>query len=338
MGDRGGMLVATVNTLDPLLGLFANAAIMSQSLQLVLQGVMNAHWTVVECLLFITLFAILPLCLMKNLSALAPYSTAGLVAVLMALVVMVLRLLDGSYQPGGVFYQDLGPEMKASFGTRNRPLSSDALPFFCMVYASFDMHYNSPRYYAELRDASIPRFRRAVSYSFGAGSFILFSIAVVGFLTFGGNSDPLILNNYSPNDPLATLSRLAIGLCSLVAYPLNFIGLRNNCLDIFGIADRIDTVAKFYAFTVLLLSILTVISCFLTDLGLINSVGGGTTVTLVDFVFPAFMFRALIQNKSDNGTISERLEVQLVMGLMVIGVLLGLIGVWNAIMKALAHQ
>jgi uncharacterized membrane protein len=135
-------------------------------------------------------------------------------------------------------------------------------------------------------------------------------------------------------DPLATLSRLAIGLCALVAYPLNFIGVRNNCLGIFGIADKIDNDVKFNAFTIALLSILTVVSCFATDLGLINSIGGGTTVTLVVFVFPALMFYALIQNKSDHGTVTERLEAQLVIVLMVIGVILGLIGVWNAIKTA----
>lgn len=337
VGNRGGRTVAIVNTLDPLLGILGNATIMAQSLRLMLEGV-SVHWTVVECLLLITVVAIAPLCLMKNLSALAPYSTAGLAAVLFALAVMFYRLLDGSYQPGGVFYQDLATEMKPSFGTHNRPFSTEALPFVCMVYTSFDMHYNSPRYYAELQDASIPRFGRAVFYSFAAGSFLLFAIAATGFLTFGANSDSFILNNYAPMDPLATLSRLAIGLCALVAYPLNFIGVRNNCLDIFGIADKIDTDAKFNAFTIVLLSILTAVSCFATDLGLINSIGGGTTVTLVVFVFPALMFDALIQNKSDHSTVSERLEARLVIVLMVIGVVLGLIGVWNAIAQAITQQ
>lgn len=336
VGRRGGTAVAVVNALDPLLGIFANASIMAQSLHSVLEGV-DVHWTVVESLLLITVVALLPLCLMKNLSALAPFSAIGVVAVLFALTVMVLRYLDGSYQPGGVFYDDLSPDMKPSFGSRNRPWSTEALPFVCMVYTSFDMHYNTPRYYAELRDASGPRFGKAVVCSFAAGSALLFSIAVAGFLTFGANSNSFILNNYSPRDPLATLSRLAIGLCSLAAYPLNFIGVRDHSLDIIGIADKVDTAAKLNAFTVVLLSILTVTNCFVTDLGLINSVGGGTTVTLVDFVFPALMFRALIRNKLDRGTFGERLEARIVMVLMLIGVVLGLIGAWNFIVVALAQ-
>ena len=162
-------------------------------------------------------------------------------------------------------------------------------------------------------------------------AIVYFSIAVVGFLTFGSHSDSYILNNYSPKDTLATVSRLAIGLCSLVSYPLNFIGVRDNCLDILGITDEVDTTAKLNVFTLFLLSIMTIASCFITDLGLINSVGGGTTVTLVCFIFPAFMFREAMRKESSGG---PQWEVWLVMSLMVVGVVLGIVGVWSSVALA----
>lgn len=323
--------MAVVNTLDPLVGIFANASVLSQSLQLLLEGV-NVYWTVQECLLFVTLVGILPLCLMKNLNALAPFSAVGMAAIFYALAFMITRYLDGSYQPGGVFYNDIALERQPSFGTRNRPWSRDALPFVTMAFTAYDMHFNGPRFYAELRNASIPRFRQVVSYSFGLTAAVYFLIAIAGFLTFGENSQSYILNNYSPKDPLATLCRLAVGMCALVTYPLNFIGVRDNCLDILGIADKVDTAAKLNVFTIILLTILTVTSCFLTDLGLIMSVGGGTTVALVDFVFPAIMFREGIR-KYGHQTVGEHREVWLVMILMVVGVLLGLIGVWDSILE-----
>lgn len=329
VGQRGGLLVAIVNTLDPLLGIFANASILAQSLQLLLEGV-NVYFSVVECLLLVTFICLLPMCLLKNLNALAPFSAFGMAAVLGALGCMIVRYLDGSYQPGGEFYNDIPREMQPSFGSISRPWSIDALPFVCMVYTSFDMHYNSPRFYAELKDASIPRFGQVIIYSFGITALIYFSIAIVGFLTFGEAADSYILNNYSARDSLATVSRLAIGFCSLVSYPLNFIGVRDNCLDILGLHDDIDTDAKLNTFTLLLLAILTLTSCFVTDLGLINSVGGGTTVTLVCFIFPALMFREALR-KHGSGTRNEKREVYLVMTLMVVGVILGLVGVWSSI-------
>jgi hypothetical protein len=53
---------------------------------------------------------------------------------------------------------DIGPQMQPSFGTQNCPWSMDALPFVAMTYTAYDMHFNAPRFYAELLDASIPRF------------------------------------------------------------------------------------------------------------------------------------------------------------------------------------
>ena len=332
VGERGGLCVAIVNTIDPLLGIFANATILSQSLQLLLESV-NIYWNTVECLLFITIVGVLPLCLMKDLNALAPFSAMGMAAVLFALAVMIVRYMDGSYLPGGFYYDDTPLELSPSFGKQSHPFSTAILPFVCMIFTSFDMHYNSPRFYAELREASIPRFGQAVTYSFFFTSLIYSSIAVFGFLTFGENCDSYILNNYSPKDPLATLSRLAIGLCALVSYPLNYIGVRDNCLDIMGIADKVDSTVKLNVFTLVLLSILTVSSCFITDLGLINSVGGGSTVTLVCFVFPALMFWEGVQ-KYGNDTPGEKRELICVAVLTTIGVVLGIIGVCDSIMEA----
>jgi solute carrier family 38 (sodium-coupled neutral amino acid transporter), member 11 len=81
---------------------------------------------------------------------------------------------------------------------------------------SSSRHYNSARFYTELKDRSLPRFGVAVSSSFGIAAVAYMVIASFGFLTFGGNSAGLILNNYSPYDPLANISRVAIGISVLV--------------------------------------------------------------------------------------------------------------------------
>jgi hypothetical protein len=100
-----------------------------------------------------------------------------------------------------------------------------------------------------------------------------------------------------------------------------------------GIADKIDSTVKLNVFTLVLLSILTVASCFITDLGLINSVGGGSTVTLVCFVFPALMFWKGVQ-KYGNDTPGEKREVIFVAVLTAVGVVLGIIGVCDSILEA----
>lgn len=326
----GGILVACATMLDPLMGLFANSAILSQSLQFTLEGV-GIVLTIPEALILIALFALLPLCLMRNLDALAPFSAFGMSAVFVALGCMMIRYVDGSYLPGGTFHEQIEEMYRPRFGTESYPFSFQILPFCTMAFTSFDMHYNAPRFYTELKDATVPRFGQVCLGSFGIVSFLYWSIAIVGFLTFGANSSSYILNNYSADDGIATLARLCMGFSAMLTYPLNFMGLRDNMLDLLGLTDQFnDDEGKLRAVTILLLTVCITMACFITDLGLISSVGGGTTVALVAFVFPAFMFRAAVQ-KHGKRTTSETAEVGFVMTSMVTMVLVGVIGVATSI-------
>lgn len=329
VGQRGGIWVAIATTLDPLMGLFANSAILSQSLRFTLQGV-GIDLAIPQCLLLIALLALLPLCLMKNLDALAPFSVFGMASVFTALGCMVVRYLDGSYLPGGTFHDQISEEYRPSFGNFSNPWSFNVMPFVCMAFTSFDMHYNSPRFYTELKDATVPRFAQVCTYSFGIVSFLYLSIAVVGYLTFGANSDSYILDNYSPNDSLATVARLSMGFSAMLTYPLNFMGLRDNLLDLLGLTDKFDTEAKLRVFIVFLLGTCILLACFITDLGLISSVGGGTTVALVAFVFPAIMFREAVRQHGTKA-VGETVQVWVTMLSMITMVIVGIIGVVSSI-------
>jgi sodium-coupled neutral amino acid transporter 11 len=329
----GGLAVAIATTLDPLMGLFANSSILSQSLQFTLEGVLGIYWTIPQCLIIIATFALLPLCLMRNLDALAPFSVFGMAAVFTALGCMVIRYLDGSYLPGGTYHEAISPEYRPEFGTRlEQPFSFAAMPFVCMAFTSFDMHYNSPRYYTELKNATVPRFAKVCGASFGIVSFLYLSIAAVGYLTFGGVSHSFILNNYAPTDNLATLARVSMGFSAMLTYPLNFMGLRDNCLDLLGLTDQFNqTLPKLRVFIVILLGTCVTMACFVTDLGFISSVGGGTSVALVAFVFPAIMFQSAVRQQhdgtKDNIWFLEQAEVWFVLLSMISMVIIGLCGV-----------
>lgn len=192
------------------------------------------------------------------------------------------------------------------------------------------MHYNSPRFYTELKDASVPRFAAVCGSSFGIVSFLYWSIAVVGYATFGASSDSFILNNYAPDDILGTIARICMGFSAVLTYPLNFMGLRDNLLDLLGVADKFDTEGKLRVFIVFLLTICIVMACFITDLGLISSVGGGTSVALVAFVFPAIMFMQAKQKHGD-GSAKERAEVLFVMISMISMAVVGITGAISSV-------
>ena len=335
VGDRGALLVSCCIAFNPAMGDLAYAAILSQTFQSLLETI---GWRVtrIQSLLGITIVAILPLCLLKNLYVLAPFSVLGTLGVMMTASAMVIRYFDGSYGPGGLYFDDISPDHQPQFGHHLSPCSVQVLPFVCMLYQAFVMHYNAPRYFLELRNPTIPRFTAAVGGSFGLAALLYSVIAAAGFLTFGGHSDSYVLNNYSPFDPLATLCRLAIAFSTLTTFPIVFIGFRDGVLDIFQVPAERQTSANINGLTVILLSLITLVACFVTDLGIINAITGGVIATANVFVFPSIMFFQVFKNADHHidtesnsvRWISYRMEAYLSFFLMVIGVALGLTGTY----------
>jgi hypothetical protein len=81
------------------------------------------------------------------------------------------------------------------------------------------------------------------------------------------------------------------------------------------------------ALTIALLSLITMTAVFVTDLGVINSVGGGSVAVLMCFVFPAIMFEKGVRDLGHAALRVQHLEVKLVIFLTLVGCLIGIAGV-----------
>jgi len=203
------------------------------------------------------------------------------------------------------------------------------------------LHASLSRFYSELENASVHRFAKVLGGSFGLSSLLYIVIAVAGFLTFGEHTDSYVLNNYSPSDGVATLCRLAIAFSTLLTFPLAFMGFRDGVLDIFSTTPADLNPHDLNALTVALLGMITVIACFVTDLGVINAITGGFLSTAIVFVFPALMYRESVAATLENNIMEEtmdvekewrlRNEVKLAYALMIAGVVLGFVGALEAV-------
>jgi amino acid permease len=325
MGYQGALTVSLVNMLKPALGNLAYSMILADTFQS-LFVTLGIQVTRTFSLLLVTMLGILPLCLMKNLDALAPFSVLGTAGIFLIAICMTIRYFDGSYDPenDGRFLHDLNEKYHPQFGDYNGAWTSAVLVFVSIIFEAFVAHYNAPRFMAELKDANIFRFRIVVGIAFGISSLIYVWMTTMGFLTFGANCNGYILNNYSTDDHLATICRLAIAFSILFTYPITFMGFRDGFLDVIELPQEQQTSTNINVITAVLLIIVTILAAFCTDLGAINAVGGGTLATLIVFVFPALMYRAVV---GEMPTLSETREVKFALGLMVIGVLMGIVGV-----------
>ena len=105
-------------------------------------------------------------------------------------------------------------------------------------------------------------------------SGLIFCLVLAGgFLTFGQSSMGLILNNYAATDGLALLARAAIVLSLVTAYPLVFLSLRKQVLEVLGSKAKLAE-EKPRLTTVLLLAVITAIAMRLQNLGVVAACPG----------------------------------------------------------------
>ena len=332
MGDEGSGLVALFVTLMASLGNLAYSMILADTTKSLLKTA-GIEWTRTKCLLLITIVALWPLCNVKKLTVLAPFSLLGMAGILFTVGCMGWRYFDGSYAPGGRYANNLSEDMRPSFGAVGAAgaLSADVFILVCMTFQAYFAHYNAPRYYVELKRNTITRFGRVVGSSFGISALLYVLLAVFGFLTFGENSDGFILNNYSTNDGLATMCRVCIAVALVFTYPLPFIGMRDGILDLLEVPMQKQTSQNLNVLTVVILTVITLLAMTLTDLGIVNAVGGALFGTAVVFIFPALMFRDAMHGLGFHATTKQLRESRFSIWLMWLGIAMGVLGVFIAV-------
>lgn len=167
-----------------------------------------------KTLLTITGGILLPLCWLKNLSSLAPFSLLGTLGMVYTTIAMGIRYFQKAYTPTGGMFPVVSPELAPMFGTvgASGVLTPNVFILICMLSTAFMAHFNSPKFYTELKNNTLERFQRVVSVSFGISIALFSLITSLGYLTFGAASDGLILNNYSTKDALMSLSRIAVAV------------------------------------------------------------------------------------------------------------------------------
>eukprot|EP00977_Amphora_coffeiformis_P019661 scaffold7349_cov173-Amphora_coffeaeformis.AAC.142 len=334
VGGSGGSaaLVALFVLLMAGLGNLAYSMILADTTKSLLLTV-GLTLTRTQCLVLVTVIALWPLCLVKELHVLAPFSMLGMAGIFFTVVVMAWRYFDGTYNVGGYFYdsQDVSPNLLPSFGGigASGAWSWKILLLVCMNYQSWFCHYNSPRYFIELENNTLPRFGCVVATSFSISALLYVAMAAFGFLTFGSQCSGFILNNYSTNDKLATICRVAIAGALIFTYPLPFLGCRDGILDLLMVPTSKRTSQNLNVLTLVQLGLITLLAMHFKDLGMVNAVGGALFGTAVVFIFPTLMFCKVAEEDS-----SKRHEARFAIVLMCLGIGLGATGVLIAVMGA----
>ena len=285
-------------------------------------------------LLLLTTTVLLPLCCVKNLSSLAPFSLVGILGMVYTGIVIGLRYFDGSYRlPNGKFLADLKSLPSFAAGSASAAagsiggtsstlplLNPNSLILVSMLSTAYIAHFNAPKFYKELKGSSKEpnRFHIGVVVPSFAASVLFYAVvSSMGYLTFGSSTAPMILSNYSTKDILLSLSRFAVGLSLIFSYPLLFVGLRDGIIDLINqISPLLSkknktqqqkplvlTQSQSNRVTVGLISFITVLALKITDLAFVASMSGALLGTSLIFIFPTLMFRSALKNESERTNI-----------------------------------
>mmetsp|Transcript_2581 Transcript_2581/g.6195 ORF Transcript_2581/g.6195 Transcript_2581/m.6195 type:complete len:486 (-) Transcript_2581:201-1658(-) len=328
VSEKSSWLPATAVTFKTCAACLAYSMILGDTFVSLLSTVGIAA-TKLSVTLGLTGAVLLPLCLMKNLSSLAPFSLVGSLGMIYTALTMTFRYLGKAYTATGAFGADNVATLRPKFGSVGAAgaMTPSAAIFISMLSTAFMAHFNAPKFYNELKDKTLPKYYKVVSTSFAVSISLFALVAAIGFLTFGANSSGLILNNYSTRDGLMNLSRIAVAVSLVFSYPLAFVGARDGVLDLLKMkgTDKTQNVL-----TVALLSVITGAALVIPDVSFVMAIAGATLGNGLIYIFPALMFRGAIKKKAD-ATKGEKREVKFALGSALAGICMGIIGTKMAI-------
>jgi amino acid permease len=194
-GTNTAWIIALSSALDCFMGNLSYSMILADSIRDLL-STFSITTTRTRSLIGVTSLVLLPLCMVKNLSSLAPFSLLGIIGMAYTSFAIGIRYFGGAYAAGGKFLPDVAASLQPSFGTvgASGVLSANSLILVCMLSTAYIAHFNAPRFLRELKDNTIPRFGKVTGISFGISTAIYAAVSAMAFLTFGANCDGLILN------------------------------------------------------------------------------------------------------------------------------------------------
>lgn len=284
-------------------------------------------------ILVITALALLPMSLIKDLSALAFTSILGFAAIVYTVFFIVVRALDGSYTLGsGRFVTGDNPlEVLPSFAKS----SLFRVDFTSLVLASnlglaYVAHYNGPNFYRQLKNTNSRRFATLV-YSAFALLVLLYQITMAaGYGTFGDTSQGNILINYHPDDILALLGRVATGFSILFGFPLVATGAREGLV---GVASSFGIEVNETMLVLGILAFVTAISCTVSDVSLVVSLTGAALGSFIVYICPGLLYAKSVQLvKGTDSPEYQRAKWNL--ALVPFGVIMGAFGVYMTLKGA----
>ena len=230
---------------------------------------------------------IYPLCLLRDLKPLRFSSTVGMISVLYCLGLLVYEAI-------------------ADYKTLNNPIaefkkweSSAGIFIVINVVAIANCcHFTLPPIYGALRDRSIQRMKIVIIVAYAVVFVIYVVFGICGYYIFRSDSEGNILDNFNGEDGAAVrvvVARLSMAVSLIGSFPLCFkAGMNALEYQFFSEPEtrwNFEENPRFRMMVIIvILTVLTLISLPLDDIGPLASVHGAVAVLLLICAFPIVIY------------------------------------------------
>jgi sodium-coupled neutral amino acid transporter 11 len=236
-------------------------------------------WIKRVTLVAISIGAILPLALLKNMAALSKTSLLSIISVLFILGVVVKVWLTGA---GDARVPVTAAERELRF------IDTAFFPAIGVISFAFVCHHACFIVYNTLRDNTEARWATTVHLSLLIATSVMFTLAVAAFLTFRGVMAGSFITNYSKTDPLCNIMRCVFAMAQTLTYPLELFVARHSVHALAFPAEK-WTDAQHYTITALLWGSSLSIALNVADLGAVLELTGGVAAVSIGFLMPAVL-------------------------------------------------
>lgn len=259
-----------------------------------------------------------PLTNLKSLKSLVPMSVVGVLGTLVSTAFIVWRcpaVIKSSPYGNPQFLKTL--PFVPQFSTYNRMKGPAPLILLAMGCVALMAHFSAPDFLNNFRNESVDgistdsttavatttpavdrtpirKYNQMTVAAFAAVGIINVVTLSAGFLTFGGNSAGIVLNNYAASDLGAALSRLLVTVSVVGGFPFLFSACRSSAVDLWKVRPT-------KSLTAALLASMTAIAMVVQDAGFVVSFNGALMGTAIVYIFPSLLFLRLKKNVAGHG-------------------------------------
>eukprot|EP00753_Platysulcus_tardus_P017388 PLAT6389.6.p1 GENE.PLAT6389.6~~PLAT6389.6.p1 ORF type:complete len:475 (+),score=157.24 PLAT6389.6:41-1426(+) len=222
-----------------------------------------------------SLLAILPLCLMKDMSSLAG-SSAVSIAFDVIMVIIVVATASAAAAQQGITAEAAEAPYAFAHGSFFAGLGAMSFAFVCQ--------HNSFIVFNSMARPTQRNWRIVSNVSVAFALTVCLIMAIVGYLSFLDETKGDILDNFPANDAAATVARLLLALTMVLTFPMEHFVARHIVMAVMGVKM---TDKRRYLSTAVLWGSTTLLSLVFTDVGVVLELTGAFSASSLGFILPA---------------------------------------------------